>query len=178
MRWNVVVIHLELILDDLQDLIPTLVHVVVGALDHQDVLLLLEWPDVEAASRLLSQQGNVVDLLLADGFGVYQIKAIQINILVNIMIGIGLIKDLPGDIIIDLLLHFLELLKCYFFFILFISTLLVFPVNLGLETLTNFLELVNDAQTLVQHILLDFWWALLVGGDTKHGLLLRIIGVG
>lgn len=85
-----------------------------------------------------SEKSNIIDFLFTNGLSINDIEAVEVDIPVNIMLLVNLIEDLPGNIIVDLLLHFLELFKGNLFFVFLVSALLVLPVNFSLKTFTNF----------------------------------------
>lgn len=53
---------------------------------------------------------KIVNLLLCNGLCIHYLKAIQIDNLFNIIVLINFIKDLPSNIVVYLLEHFLELI--------------------------------------------------------------------
>lgn len=95
-----------------------------AALDYQHcwligikaLTLVLERSDmpelrVVETSLLPHQQCNIINLLFSDGFCIHDVKAIQINELVSVVVLVNFIEYLPSDIVVNLLLHFLVLLE-------------------------------------------------------------------
>ena len=146
---------------------------IICTLDDQYVCLLtdsrfcaIEWSNMLGrlwASLFSSEQGNIIDLLLTNSFGINNIEAIEINIPIHIMVRIDLIEYLPGNIIIDLLFHLLELLESYLFFIFLIATLLIFTINFGLKTLPDFFVLFYYSHSFIHHELFDVHGARFAG---------------
>ena len=81
---------------------------------------------------------HIIYFLFCYCLGINEIQTVKIDVFVDVIILINLIKQLPCNIIIYLLLHLLILLKSYLFFILFVSICLVFFVNFMLQTIADF----------------------------------------
>jgi len=89
------------------------------------------------------------------------------------MVSIDFIKDLPGDIIVDLLFHLLKLLESYLFFIFLVPTLLILSVNFRLQTLPDLLVLFDYTHAFIHHELLDVHGARFAG---RHSLQILLVG--
>jgi uncharacterized membrane protein YecN with MAPEG domain len=72
----------------------------------------------------------VIDFLFSDSFSVNKVQAIEIDVSIDIYILVNFIEYLPSDIIVDLLLHLLELLECYLLLVFLVPTILVLLVHL------------------------------------------------
>ena len=72
----------------------------------------------------------IVDFLLGDSLSVDEVEAVEIDIPVHIHILVNFIENLPGYIVVNLLLHFLELFESDLLFIFLESAILVLFVYL------------------------------------------------
>lgn len=74
---------------------------------------------------------------------------------------INLIEYLPGNVIVDLLLHLLVLLECDFFFIVLESVSLVFFVDFAMQLLSDLFKFVLDLAVEIMEVLVlvlgAFW---------------------
>ena len=89
------------------------------------------------------------------------------------MFSIDFIEYLPGNIIVDLLFHLLELLKSYLLFIFLVPTLLILPVNFRLQTLPDLFVLFYHSHALIHHELFDVHGARFAG---RHSLQILLVG--
>ena len=79
---------------------------------------------------LSNHHSAIVDFLLGDSLSVDEVEAVEINIPVHIHILVNFVENLPSYIVVDLLLHFLELFESDLFFIFLEPAILVLFVYL------------------------------------------------
>ena len=116
--------------------------------DHVDITVL------HLVLSIVSEDSHIINLLLGNGLGIFQVQAIQVNVLICIVCLVHFIEDLPCDVIVNLLLHFLVLLISDFLFIILFTVLLIFIVDFALQVLANFIILLDDiASFLSKHLL-------------------------
>ena len=88
---------------------------------------------------------KIVNLLLSYGLCVHYFKAVQIDYLLNIVVFIYFVEDLPGNIVVDLLKHFLELiLSNPIFFVGTVFTTDILFICLLLKLGSNFFIFINN----------------------------------
>ena len=131
-----------------------------------DLLYIIEWPNMlqalDGGPLLPGHQCDIVYFLLGYCFGVQEIEAVKINVAIGVIVLVYFVKDLPGNIIIDLLLHLLKLFKSNLFLrVLLVAAILVLFVNFMLKILSHLLILLDDFLSLVIDLsLCEFYGSL------------------
>ena len=138
-------IHLELTSYHLQDSIGEwgLSHLVLHwdevafCADNTQNLIIIFRTELLLLLHITNELAQIVNLLLNDGISVHNIETVQVNNLLDCVLLIDFVENLPGNIIINLLKHFFVLLVGNKFRILFVSIVLIFALGLLLKLLTN-----------------------------------------
>jgi hypothetical protein len=105
--------------------------------------------------RLLSHQyRSVENLLFCDCFCIYEIQAVEIKVSIDVHILVRLIKNLPSDVVVDLLLHFLKLLKCNLLFVFLVPAILILFVYFLLQFFSNFFVFVDHTHSVLTNALI------------------------
>jgi hypothetical protein len=95
--------------------------------------------------------GQVIDLLLGDSFPIANVQAVEINDRLSVVVDVDLVKDLPRDIKVNLLHHFLKLLVRDF--VSAVLGLLILFLNIFLKLFADLIILLLDHQVLLMELL-------------------------
>ena len=178
---NIVVIHLQLLANSLQDsiyegrpsrLIWYLDQMVLGTYDAEH---LIRYVGHATHLGFLNILCNVINFLLCDGLGIRDIEAIQVDDLINIILVIDLVESLPSNIIINLLQHFGKLIIGNKVGIIFVHVTLVFLICFLLKVFTDFLKLILYHPIFLPEL---FLWNLIAIGHLAVGVKLFDARVG
>ena len=134
-------VHAQLVLDHIEDSIfdNWLASVWVNHLDHHGVWAQNVEHVVSPGVLFLGVGGKIINLLLGNCDGIVNLKAIEVDVLLNIVELIGLVEYLPCDVPVDLLSRLFVLLLAHW-----LSTSIHIParvVKLGVQVLIHLVSL-------------------------------------
>ena len=96
----------------------------------------------------LNSFADVVDFLFSYSLSIHNIKTVKVHNLFNVIVFINFIENLPGNVVINLLQHFLKLIITdSVLFIWTIFAIVVFAVGFLLKLGADFLILLHHVIT-------------------------------
>ena len=113
--------------------------------EHQVVLesnVLVAIAHLVRGTHVSDDLGEVIDLLLGNGFTVRDVKTVKVDHLLRVVVNVHLVEDLPSCVEVYLLHHFLELLVAYLFRSVF--AFLVFFLYLLLKLIADLFVFCHD----------------------------------
>ena len=147
-------VHLELVLDRVKDSVlqrpDWIVHcvrvklnqMIVSALDNEHQVHIT--PFRSLVLLLAGYDSYIIYFLFGNSLRIDEVEAVEVDVLVDIKELISFIEDLPSNVVVNLLLHLLVLLKGDLVRPLLVSMSLVLSVHHTLEPLLGLFEFVDN----------------------------------
>ena len=105
---------------------------------------------------------KIINLLLCDGLCIHYFKTVQIDYLLYIVVLIHFVEDLPGNVVVDLLEHFLKLILCdSIFLVRTVFAADVFFIGFLLKLSSNLFIFINNIITFLPQVKLTQWSTLI-----------------